>query len=167
MARRKKKTAPRKGHPIVPGRSNAKMSRREMLSLAKFGAFGTAIVGAGGFYFATRISTAMAEEDMTRLGNGVPTVVQVHDPGCSQCIALQRQVRQAMDTFDTARLQYVVANIHTPEGRAFADQHGVGHVTLVLLDGRGRVRDVITGVRTSDALLERFRRVALKQAGTG
>ena len=151
----------------MPGRSNAKMSRREMLSLAKFGAVGTAILGAGGFYFATRISTAMAEEDMTRLGNGVPTVVQVHDPSCSQCIALQRQVRQAMDTFDAERLQYVVANIHTPEGRAFADQHGVGHVTLVLLDGRGRVRDVITGVRTSDALLERFRRVALNQAGTG
>ncbi|MEM7213577.1 MAG: hypothetical protein AAF479_17120, partial [Pseudomonadota bacterium] len=56
-----------------------------------------------------------------------------------------------------ATYEYLVANIATPEGRAFADKHGVGHVTLLLLDGRGRVRDVIQGQRTWDALVPSFK----------
>lgn len=135
--------------------------------MLKFYGAGAAIVGIGGWYFAGRVMAGIDEADLSKLGNGRPAIVQIHDPQCPSCRALQRQARLALEAFAEDDFEYLVANIATPEGRAFADRHGVGHVTLMLFDHRGRVRDVIQGQRTSEALVPAFKRLQQQSKASG
>lgn len=134
-----------------------------MLSkMAKTG-LGIAIVGGGAGLLLTRtVAADLHEQDLTRIGQGVPMVVQVHDPMCPTCLSLQKQVRRAMEAFGDEELQYAVASLDKPEGRDLAIRHGVGKITLLLFDARGERRDILHGVQQSDALERLFRRHAAR-----
>ena len=136
-----------------------KMNRRDMIrSTALFVGIGAVIIGGAG-YTVSGVYAEIVEQDLSKLGNGMPTIVQIHDPQCPRCRALQRQARDALDVLDHDDLQYLVANIRTPEGRSFADQHDVGHVTLMLFDGAGKRQGTLVGERPSDLLVQEFRRL--------
>jgi len=124
-----------------------------------------AVIGGGGWYLAEEVRATNREHDLSKLGNGIATVVQVHDPRCPTCRALQRETRDALESFDADELQYLVANIRRTEGRAFAIAHRVGHVTLLLFDGQGNRRDTLTGSYKAEALERAFRRHVKKYAG--
>ena len=159
MKRRKQQNVRRSGSGQATGKAQKpakKMSRRELLGMAKFYGAGAAIVGLGGWYFAGKVMAGIHETDLSRLGNGIPAIVQVHDPQCPSCRALQRQTRLALEEFDDGTFEYVIANLDSPEGRAFADQYQAGRVTLILFDGRGKMRNVIQGQRTKGALVDAF-----------
>ncbi len=98
----------------------------------------------------------MHEHDLSRVGNGRPTVVQIHDPQCSLCLALQTETRKALKMLDDDALDYVVANIRSEKGQTFANRYGVQHVTLLLFDGRGELQDVLQGQRGSYQLKAAF-----------
>ena len=139
-----------------PGRR--KTNRREMLrQIRDYGALG-AIGLAAGWWFVSDVRAHWHEHDLTRIGDGAPAVVQIHDPDCALCRELQRETLRALEAFDDADLQYVVANIRTSDGARFANAHGVQHVTLLLFDGDGARRDVIVGTQTSAVLKRRFQR---------
>ena len=78
--------------------------------------------------------------------------MQVHDPSCPTCRALQSEARKALKHFEDGQIQYLVAHLNQEDGRAFAGQHGAGRMTLLLLDGQGRVRDRVQG-RTPERML--------------
>lgn len=103
------------------------------------------------------VTTSLAEHDLSQVGNGTPTVVQVHDPECQLCRALQSETRDALCEVDDDDLQYLVANLRTASGRKFAAAHGVGYVTLLLFDGDGQRQGILSGVRNADSLEEIFR----------
>ena len=132
--------------------------KRRTLGSMKYWAAGAAVVGGGGIWFVSDVQATMREHDLTRLGQGVPTIVQIHDPGCPRCTALQRVARAAVSDFDETELVFLVANINTEQGRALANAHGVGHVTLLLFDGEGRRRDIIQGPSTEARLFDAFQR---------
>ena len=71
---------------------------------------------------------------------------------------LVEEVRKALAAFDDEELQYVVANIRTAKGSRLANAHRVGHITVLLFDGEGRMRDTLVGPSTSDLLEHAFRR---------
>ena len=96
--------------------------------------------------------------DLTRIGNGTPTIVQIHDPQCSQCLALQREAWDALCDFEETEQQFLVANIRGDDGARLARRHGVGHVTLLLFDADGRHRSIMTGRQDSERLRDVFRR---------
>ena len=150
--RKKKQAAARKGAAGQP----VDKSKRASLGAMRNWAIGAAVVGGGGYWFATDVQATMREHDLTRLGKGVPTVVQIHDPDCPLCAALQRAARAAVGGFDETELVFLVANIKTQEGRALATAHGVGHVTLLLFDGEGRRREILHGPSTEAALESAF-----------
>lgn len=131
-------------------------ARREVLN--KLSWFGLAAGFGGGavFFGARSVKARMAEADLSRIGQGVPAVVQVHDPTCPLCAALQKQARRAMRSFEEDELVFLVADQTTQTGRAFAQQFGVSHVTLVLLDGDGAYVQTLQGVRPSAELLPVF-----------
>lgn len=135
-----------------------KMSRRDMLGLLKFAAIGGAVVGGGGWYLVREVQAGIREADLSKIGNGVPAIVQVHDPQCPSCRALQGETRTALENFDAGEVQYLVANLNSPEGKALAREHGVGRVTLLLFDGQGRMRDMIQGRTSAEVLTAEFRR---------
>ena len=127
-------------------------SRRTALrSFAKFGLI-AAVVAGGGVAFVTDVRETLAEEDLSRIGGGVPTVVQVHDPSCPTCRALQKEARAALEDFDDGEIQYLVANLSQDDGRAFANQHGVEKITLVIFDRNGRRRQILRGPSTRERL---------------
>ncbi len=150
----RKKAAPASKPAPVPAKT-----RRQMLGgLAKTG-LGIAVIGGGAGLFLTRtVKADMYEHDLGRIGQGVPMVVQVHDPHCPTCLSLQRQVRKAMRAFGEDELQYAIASLEKPEGRELALNHGVGKITLLLFDAKGERQDVLHGVINANLLEQRFRR---------
>ena len=162
MKRQRRKTGPnstqKRKAPAPKPKARSGISRRQALGMFKVYGTAAAIVGLGGWYFAGKVMAGIDEADLSKLGNGLPAIVQVHDPECPDCRSLQRQTRLALEEFDDGTYEYLVANLKSPEGRAFANRHQAGRVTLILFDGRGRARNVIQGRRTRDALVEAFGR---------
>lgn len=137
--------------------------RRNTLKLLRNGGIAALALGGAGVFSVNAVRATIAEQDLTRIGNGTPAIVQIHDPTCALCTELQRETRKALRGFERGTVNYLVANIHSEEGGAFARAHGVGHVTLLLLDGQGAVQSVLEGVRRQDELESHF--AALLSAG--
>ncbi len=132
-------------------------TRRSLLQKSLLLGGGAAIVGGLGLFSVNAVQATVAEQDLTRIGQGKPVIVQIHDPQCALCTALQRETRRALRALPDEALTYLVANIRNEEGAAFANRHGQPHVTLLLMDGDGAVQEVITGVQDSAVLLDAFR----------
>jgi thioredoxin-like negative regulator of GroEL len=55
------------------------------------------------------------------------------------------------------RVAFVLADLTTAEGQAFAARHEVGNTTLVFLDVTGRRMATFVGLQEEDVLRERIR----------
>ena len=154
MARKKNKRIKKaQAADAMPG----PVSRREtMARLAWFGVGGAAVLGVGGAV-AMDFRNKMAEGDLSRIGLGVPTVVQIHDPACALCRDLQREARAAMKRFDEGELLYLVANIQALDGADFQARMGLPNVSLVMLDGDGNRAGHVQGVTPRAELEQIFR----------
>ncbi|MEM9046755.1 MAG: hypothetical protein AAGC81_18900 [Pseudomonadota bacterium] len=151
--------------PVSAKKDKPPMTRRRALNLAINAGLGLAAVG-GGWYVFSEVRAGIVEGDLSRIGQGVPMVVQIHDPQCQQCIALQRETRAALEGFSEDELQYVVANIRQPSGRKLASLHGVPHVTLLLFDANGTMREAIQGVSDRAYLSTAFQRHLARRPAT-
>lgn len=163
MAKQIKRTSKRpvihKSQSTVETATNkAQDGRRIILRRFRNGALALAGLGAGGWYISSEVIAGIQEADLSKIGNGIPTIVQIHDPQCPICRTLQQEARKALTNFEDGELQYLVANIKQIKGKKLAAKHGVQHVTLVLLDGKGRRSEILTGSNTSDFLEQAFRR---------
>ena len=137
--------------------SGADRIRRNALTRLRNWGVLSAVVAAGIWYLVQDVTATIAEHDLSRIGNGVPAVVQIHDERCTACVALQREARDAMREFEEDELQYLVADMKSPAGRNLAAAHGVANVTLLLFDGDGRRRKTLSGPSTTDILAHYFR----------
>lgn len=162
MKRKKQKSKTQKKHEQPAAPTQAKparaMNRRDVLGNIAFSAAAVAAIGAGGWYLIGGVSASISEGDLTKIGNGIPTVVQIHDPNCPTCTALQREARDAICELDSSQIQYVVANLKKTDGRELAAKHGVGKITLLLLDGDGNRQATLTGPNTAANLKLAFER---------
>ena len=160
-SKRKSKSPKQADRSTAPAASTpapkAGMSRRDLIRNIQLGAVAAMVVGGGGWYLVQDVMASTREHDLSRIGNGIPTVVQIHDPGCPQCTALQRETRDALSSLEDGALQYVIADINRAEGRRFATMHRVNHVTLLLFDAKGERQGVLVGQNTADRLTEIFR----------
>jgi len=132
-------------------------TRRDFFVKIRNDVIAAAVVGVAGWYLVDEVRATIQGGDLTRIGNGIPTIVQIHDPQCPKCVALQQETRDALSNFEDGKLQYLVANIRTVEGKMLATSHGVGHVTLLLFDRQGRKLNTLVGSNTSRYLTEMFR----------
>lgn len=148
----KKQRKSNDNQPTDPGRRNA-------IRLARNGAIGLAALGGVGLLFVQNVRSSIHEHDLSRIGNGTPTIVQIHDPQCSLCMALQGETRKALKNFNDDELNYVIANIRTSEGSAFAARFGVSHVTLLLFDKHGGHKATLRGQKQSNELATAFRQM--------
>jgi hypothetical protein len=144
-----KNKAPKKPSPARRLRS----LKRWSISLAVLAALGAAL-----FFYSQVVAQ---ERDLSVIGNGTPTIVQVMDTGCHLCQQLQRNSKSALSPY-TDDVQWRVANISTSDGLAFARRQGVEHVTLILFDGNGQRVRVISGVTSSEELGPIFEALAVR-----
>jgi PII-like signaling protein len=154
---RKPRNSTRSAQKIAPVGT---VSRRSVLGRIGIGAAGLVALGGAGVWGVGHVQAIQAEHDLSRLGQGVPVVVQVHDPQCPVCNALQDETRAALRGFEESEVLYLIANIRTAEGTDFAARHGVPHVTLLLFDGAGHLRETLRGPQRADALRPAFARLA-------
>lgn len=166
MKRKKQKNKPsdsKKHTQAGPSDSSEnEPSRRGFLKKFRNLGLAAAFFGGGGWLVVEDVRATMGEHDLSRIGNGIPSIVQIHDPQCPKCVSLQREARNAMDDFESDKLQFLVANIRSEEGRKLAASNGVGHVTLLLFDKDGKRRNVLVGVNPSEYLTDVFRQHLLK-----
>ena len=130
--------------------------KRKSLSTLRNSAIGLVVLGGASAYFYQAYQSDLEERDLTKIGKGKPTVVQIHDPNCQLCTALQKETRKAVSNFEDGDLEFLVANIQTQKGRAFANQHNAPHVTLLLFDKRGKLLNTLQGVRQEQELTTVF-----------
>jgi len=157
MTRRKKPSRRRSAGHGAPAAAAPDAGRRSALRLAGVGLLGVAAVAGGGYLAFRKVSADVAERDLSAIGAGRPAVVQIHDPTCPICRELQRVTRGALADIGDDRLLYRVADISTTDGANFAARHGVAHVTVLLFDARGRLRQVIEGPQERATLRAAFR----------
>lgn len=131
-------------------------TRRDVLRMMRTGAIATAAVAGGGYWAFGSFRAYAAEHDLSKVGQGSPVIVQVHDPQCPTCTALQRETRRALKDFDDCGLTYLVADIKTEEGAAFARKYTVPHVTLLLFDGDGTLLNTVRGMQQASHLAQVF-----------
>lgn len=134
--------------PAVP----AKMSRRTMLRYLRTGAIAVPVLGVAGYFSVQSVQATICEADLTKIGQGTPSIVQIHDPNCPICTQLQKQARRALGDFEDETHTYLVANIKTLEGSSLAAKYAVPHVTILLFDAKGEMVEVLRGPRTADEL---------------
>lgn len=158
-SKRKKKPASKQTAPAASAKPN--YTRRAAIALG-----GAVALGGIGLFSVNAVQATVAEHDLSRIGTGTPAVVQIHDPQCSLCTQLQRETRKALRSLPDGSLTYLIANIRNDDGAAFANLHGQPHVTLLLFDGNGDMRQVINGVVDSSVLAEAFER-HIAQDATG
>jgi len=162
MKRKKLKTKSTKNSPSTPTDikepPKRKLTRRDFLGNSVMYSVGIAAVGGAGLYFANTMVASAREGELSDIGNGVPTVVQIHDPSCPTCNALLCEVRDASGNFDETQLQFRVANLNTDEGYALAKEYGVGKITLLLFDGDGNRRLTLPGMNEAESLTPVFER---------
>lgn len=131
-------------------------TRREVMTFGRNVTIGVVAVGGVGYFGFGSYQAYAAEHDLGRVGQGVPVVVQIHDPQCPICTALQKEARKAVKDLDQDMV-FLVADITTDTGRQFAVRYGVTHVTLLLFDGEGARKQTLTGPRQSEELLPIFK----------
>lgn len=162
--KKRKQSARKQNKAQRKAASTAQPNRRDVMKLARNGLIGGVVLGGGGLWVSSSVRAFAAEHDLTRVGQGKPAIVQIHDPQCAMCTELQREARAALKCYETADLIYLVASIRTEEGSAFAAAMGLPHVTLVLMDGDGGVSEVLQGVRGRNELKDHFDRMAPRRA---
>lgn len=57
------------------------------------------------------------------------------------------------------QVAFVLADLHTPEGQAFATEHGVSNTTLVFLDATGKRLEILHGNREEAELRQEIRAI--------
>ncbi|GAB6091146.1 thioredoxin family protein [Spirochaeta dissipatitropha] len=95
--------------------------------------------------------------DLTRVGQGIPAVVQVHDTTCPVCTELRSNISRIENDFDDSDLLVLIADVDKEEGLNFAarfTQHR--RVTLLYFDPVGNLVDVQSGLQQPDELRSRF-----------
>lgn len=151
MSKSKKAARPAKksgNRSKAKGLDAAKMTRRGFLGLA--------VLSIPAIWLGMEWRSREARADISVIGDGMPVIVQVHDPGCPTCRRLLSNVESAYPEFSDS-IEFRIVDIESSEGRRFAREHGVSHVTLVLFDGSGEVHRILEGVRSTDELRRAFR----------
>lgn len=161
MARSKttKKNRSQKQDSEKKPQEKVKLTRRELVVSYLFKGTLIAAVGGGAVLFAADFRSKVMEQDLSVVGQGTPTIVQIHDPSCSMCAALQSQTRKALRSFSDQQVIYRVANIRTQEGLDWQTKEALPHVTLIFYAANGERLTTIEGVTPKSEIEATIRQV--------
>jgi len=114
-------------------------------------------VAAGGLFFASAATALHAYDtkhrtlyDLSTIGNGVPTIVQIHDPGCPVCRRLKGTVEGVVSSVDNVDLR--LADITTAKGKKLQKKYDVPHVTLLFFNAAGEHIHTTRGLQTTSEI---------------
>jgi len=76
----------------------ADITKRRSLKRARNGFIVIALLGIAGYFAVSGYLNFKEEKDLTKIGNGKPSIVQIHDPNCPVCNELQVVCQKACST---------------------------------------------------------------------
>jgi len=118
---------------------------------SKWLAIASLVIILSGYLFVTGEQQSRIDHDLSVVGNGKNTVVQIHDPGCQLCRRLKVNVDSVKPDFEE-KVQFKIADIKTSKGAEFAEKYNVPHVTLLLFNRSGRLVNTLRGVSSKEAI---------------
>lgn len=134
------------------------MSEVEQNAEAKSAAKGSRkikwIVGVILLMFATAVAMNLPRgysDDLSRIGKGKAAVVLVRDKNAVQSFDLVEVMNGLRDQY-AGRVEFLLTDFNTPEGRAFIAAKGGARVTLVVLDANGKMANVLYPPQTTESV---------------
>ena len=137
----------------------ASQERQPSLGRRKFIAIPAiaAVIGTTAFGLNALETSKREMHDLSVIGNGTPSIIQIHDPSCPTCRRLKNIMTNTMD--DDDQVQYRVADMTTEEGGALAQKHNVPKTTLLYFDARGKHVHTTQGILESSEIKETVARL--------
>lgn len=151
--RNQKNKSPSKQAPKI---SPNKKAKRRLKTIFRSVAALVVLVLVGGFAFSEFKKDYDTSHDLSVIGQGIPTVVQIHDTTCSLCLKLRSNASSAMAKIADESLLFRVADVSTPEGQRLMRKYDVSKVTLLLFDRDGKMNRSLNGVKDDDLLHQEF-----------
>ena len=133
-------------------KAKAKQAASTSQSRRKFIMLPVAALAIGGTAYGLNAVESGKRElhDLTVIGQGQPVIVQIHDPKCPTCRRLKNIMNNALESDDP--VQYRLADITTPEGKALQCKYDDPNVTLLYFDKRGKHVHTTQGLQTKEQI---------------
>jgi hypothetical protein len=90
-------------------------------------------------------------DDLSRIGKGRAVVVMVRDKNAVQSFDLMSALNGIRDKYD-GRVEFLLTDFDTPEGRAFIAANNAAKITLVLFDAGGKPLKVLYPPQTPESV---------------
>jgi hypothetical protein len=90
-------------------------------------------------------------DDLSRIGKGQPAVVLVRDKNAVQSFDLMNVLEGIRDLY-AGRVEFLLTDFDTPEGRAFVTANKAARATLVLFDANGKPLKVLYAPQTAESI---------------
>ena len=89
--------------------------------------------------------------DLSRIGKGKAAVVLVRDKNSVQSFELMEMMNGIRDQY-AGKVEFLLTDFNTPDGRAFIAANGADRVTVVVFDPNGKKLSVLYPPQTSDTV---------------
>lgn len=111
------------------------------------------VVAASAVFIITLLPSGALDQDLTRVGQGQPKGVITYETAHPTAIGVMELVNR-LDT-DATDVEFLVANLGTPEGDRFAQQHDLpAPGILALFDGDGELHATILAPDSEAEILD-------------
>jgi hypothetical protein len=90
-------------------------------------------------------------DDLSRIGKGKAALVLVRDKNSVESFDLIEVMNAVRDQY-AGRVEFLLTDFDTPEGRAFMASKGAARVTLVMLDANGKMVNVLSPPQTAESV---------------
>ncbi len=87
-------------------------------------------------------------DNLSQIGRGRSAVVLVRDKDAAESMQLMNVVNGIRDRY-AGRVEFLLTDYDTPEGRAFMAANNAARITLVLFDPSGKAVKVLTAPQTA------------------
>jgi hypothetical protein len=89
--------------------------------------------------------------DLSRIGKGKAAVVLVRDKNAVQSFELMQVMNDIRDQY-AGKVEFLLTDFNTPEGRAFISANGAARVTVVVFDANGNKVSVLYPPQTAESM---------------
>jgi hypothetical protein len=124
------------------------------------------IVATLGAFVWSQLPDSSYPTDLSRIGQGQATVVLTMESHYLEGASVMHLLHDVRDEFGDS-VQFLVASLSRPDGRAFAARHGAIDGTVVLLDAAGRRVGLLRRPQTQEELRRAVREAFGVQAPRG
>ncbi|SFP51941.1 hypothetical protein SAMN05216419_100541 [Nitrosomonas cryotolerans] len=90
-------------------------------------------------------------QDVSQIGKGTNAVVLVHDNNIIQSGETMAAMNEIRDIY-TARIEFIIADIKTPSGKAFADTYALSPTALTFFSADGEKLQTLYSPQTGETL---------------